>query len=340
MADSNTIRVITEELNGRAARIGQIVDAFIEKQSEMVKTLSNLGNNFSGTLPSVMLNYVTATNAKFQNAIKSIDQYKRFIETAAETYEWTDSQLAQWNNDFLSAKGVVPSPSPKVVEIGRLTRECNELKAEVDRISQQLAGLGDDGTNVTVSDLSRAQAAYTKKLAELEEAKRQAVGLDDNASADQSQTETLPTDNGDIGGTSTGEWNYNSPNISSYGSADGARAYGKLGKHGLDSVDCCYYARWRTAEVNGWDSYPTLDNCTYEGPDALKDGNRIVWFRYGANNAKTHAVYVENYDATTNTVYYSEANMGGQDGILKSASYDEFLNLHGMNFSSTEVLHV
>lgn len=105
------------------------------------------------------------------------------------------------------------------------------------------------------------------------------------------------------------------------------RAYGKEGRHGPDSIDCCFYARARAMEVNGW----TKTYGTYtkdESIEAIKAGNRVVRFDTGRGD-EMHFVFVEGYDPNTDTVYFSDANMGGSpatDGQLKSRSLDDFLN--------------
>ena len=104
-------------------------------------------------------------------------------------------------------------------------------------------------------------------------------------------------------------------------------AYGKEGRHGASSVDCCFYARARAMEVNGW----TKTYGTYtkdESTEAIKAGNRVVRFDTGRGD-EMHFVFVEHYDPSTDTVYFSDSNMGGSpatDGQLKSKSFNDFLN--------------
>ena len=105
------------------------------------------------------------------------------------------------------------------------------------------------------------------------------------------------------------------------------RAYGKEGRHGSDSIDCCFYARARAMEVTGWtQTYGTYtkDYTT----EAIKTGNRVVRFDTG-NGSEMHFVFVEHYDPKTDTVYFSDSNMSGSpatDGQIKSKSFDDFLN--------------
>ena len=105
------------------------------------------------------------------------------------------------------------------------------------------------------------------------------------------------------------------------------RAYGKEGRHGADSIDCCFYARARAMEVNGWTK--TYGTYTKDySTDAIKAGNRVVRFDTG-RGSEMHFVFVEHYDPSTDTVYFSDSNMGGSpatDGSLKSRSFSDFLN--------------
>ena len=104
-------------------------------------------------------------------------------------------------------------------------------------------------------------------------------------------------------------------------------AYGKEGRHGTDSIDCCFYARARAMEVNGWTKTYGTYTKDYSA-DAIKAGNRVVRFDTG-RGSEMHFVFVEHYDEATDTVYFSDSNMGGSpatDGSLKSRSFSEFLN--------------
>ena len=80
-------------------------------------------------------------------------------------------------------------------------------------------------------------------------------------------------------------------------------------------------------EVNGWThTYGTFTNDS--STEAFKAGNRVVMF-YTGRGSETHFVFVEHYDAATDTVYFSDSNMGGSpatDGSLKSRSFSDFLN--------------
>ncbi len=48
-----------------------------------------------------------------------------------------------------------------------------------------------------------------------------------------------------------------------------------------------------------------------------------------SNSAEGHVVFVEYYNSSTSTVYYSEANASSADGILKSTSLTNFKKLYG-----------
>ena len=121
------------------------------------------------------------------------------------------------------------------------------------------------------------------------------------------------------------------PNLNSeYYKATGKQhALGKVGDHGADSIDCCFYARARSMERRGVSEYtfpPKVDR----NIEAIKAGENVVCFDTG--DGGEHYVYVEAYDPNTDTVYFSDANMSGSpqtDGSLKSKSFSDFLNYSG-----------
>ena len=148
-------------------------------------------------------------------------------------------------------------------------------------------------------------------------------------------------------GQQTSDWNKipnNPPNMNStYYRKDNPqgiqKAYGANGKNGC--IDCCFYARSRAMERHGWNSYQYNIFNPSTSIEAIKGGDCVVWFHHGTNGSKTHAVYVEYYDAANDIVYFSDANMGSpkDDGKLKSMSFSDFQtygNSPGWYYSSTE----
>ncbi|MBR0076065.1 MAG: hypothetical protein IJP96_09955 [Synergistaceae bacterium] len=114
------------------------------------------------------------------------------------------------------------------------------------------------------------------------------------------------------------------------------RAYHKYGKGHPGHIDCCFYARSRAMERNGWtQTYGTFTQNT--DPEAIKIGDRVV--RFDLPNGGNHFVYVEKYDPTTDTVYFSDANMTNhEDGLLQSMSFNEFKTFgnYGWSYGCTE----
>jgi hypothetical protein len=94
-------------------------------------------------------------------------------------------------------------------------------------------------------------------------------------------------------------------------------------------------------ERHGWDSYQYNISNPTSNPEAIKAGDCVVWFHHGVNGTKTHAVYVEYYDPNTDTIFFSDANMGNpaNDGKLQSMSFSDFQtfgNKEGWHFANAE----
>ena len=87
-------------------------------------------------------------------------------------------------------------------------------------------------------------------------------------------------------------------------------------------------------ERHGWSKY---ENQIFDGdsnPEAIKGGDCVVWFQSGGKDK--HAVYVEYYDESTNTVYFSEGNMDHPDGEIQALSFDDFQHYQGWNYARAE----
>ena len=93
------------------------------------------------------------------------------------------------------------------------------------------------------------------------------------------------------------------------------------------SIDCFYYARARAMEVNqlGADDYPWPEHHEVGGAEGMRSNSIAYFDEIPSNPHNMHAVYIEHYDADTQTVYYSEGNFTPPDGELKQSSLDDFL---------------
>lgn len=98
-------------------------------------------------------------------------------------------------------------------------------------------------------------------------------------------------------------------------------AHSEYNSSNMDHMNCVHYARGRYMEVNNLDgTYPYSINRVIRDPEYVKNGNCVV-------RLQGHSVYVENYDAATDTVWYSDSNWGTDtDGKIKSKSFDDFIN--------------
>ena len=90
------IQVITDEMHNIANNIGQRVDSIRNSQYNVLRFIQNLGVGFSGNLPQAMIQYVTSKKTDYQTIANTLYGYRVFIDWAADNYEWTDQQLAQW----------------------------------------------------------------------------------------------------------------------------------------------------------------------------------------------------------------------------------------------------
>lgn len=91
---------------------------------------------------------------------------------------------------------------------------------------------------------------------------------------------------------------------------------------------CVWYVRGRAKEKLGVDTKIRGDAKTWYAQAKFKGKklktNSIACFNGGSFG---HVIYVESVEY--NTVYYTEANVGGTDGVLKSASVTSFTGRNG-----------
>ena len=172
------------------------------------------------------------------------------------------------------------------------------------------------------------------------------TSANNNNNVSDTQNNSTPTATTTGGWDASGSWNtvgsdfpHNPPNLDSmYYRGDSPttiqRSYGKYGQTG--HIDCCFYARSRAMECRGWtQTYGTFT--ADPNPEELKTGDRVV--RFDLPDGGNHFVYVEAYDAATDTVYFSDANMRShEDGLLQTMSFSEFKHFgsYGWSFGATE----
>ena len=99
------IQVITEEMLGKAKNINQGAMDIFNSQGNVTKTIQNLGKDFSGRLPSLIVQNVLSMRDKYKAMNETLDQYGKFLENAANTYEWNERELTKWATALGGEKG-------------------------------------------------------------------------------------------------------------------------------------------------------------------------------------------------------------------------------------------
>ena len=90
------MQFVTDEMLNRANTIGQDVGRILDSQNAVTKLFQNMGRDFSGKVPSLMTQHMLAMDSDYKAMNEILTQYKAFMEDTAQTYEWTDEQLANW----------------------------------------------------------------------------------------------------------------------------------------------------------------------------------------------------------------------------------------------------
>lgn len=82
-----------EKMRGVANTIKQKVNDLQTSQQHIKNIVAGLGDNFSGNLPSYMVQVMTHSDSKFQSVFVTLTQYADFIDNAANAYEQSDIEL-------------------------------------------------------------------------------------------------------------------------------------------------------------------------------------------------------------------------------------------------------
>lgn len=281
------MKIVTDAMLDRANKIGQNTSNILEKQNMVTDLFKNMGRSFSGKIPSLMTQHMLAMDKEYQTMNGILTNYKNFLEDAAHNYEWKEEELA--------------------------------------RMAESLGGTGRNSgttsgsTGVTTGSSTTGTTGTSNP-----------TNNPTNNSGYEEVINTPPTGGWDASGgwdTVGDSFPNQRPDLDSiYYRGDNPeiiqRSYYKYDTDHPGHIDCCFYARSRAMERNGWtQTYGTFTSV--QDPELLKVGDRVVRFdRPGGGN---HFVYVETYDASTDTVYFSDANMTSHpDGLLQSMSFDDF----------------
>ena len=299
------MQIVTDEMLNRANRIGQNTSNILEKQNMVTSLFKNMGKNFSGKIPGLMTQHMLAMDKEYQTMNGILKNYKDFLEDSARNYEWKDEELARFAES-----------------LGGANKNSGNTSGSTATDSGATGTTGTTGTagTSTPTDNPQDNSGYTEAI------NSPAGGWDASGGWD-TVGDSFPNQKPDLDSIY-----YRGDNPEGI-----QRVYHKEGKGHPGHIDCCFYARSRAMERNGWTQ--TYGSFTpVKDPELLKVGDRVV--RFDLPDGGNHFVYVETYDATTDTVYFSDANMTNhEDGLLQSMSFDDFKHFgnYGWSFGATEL---
>lgn len=287
------MKIVTDAMLDRANKIAQDSSNILEKQNMVTDIFKNMERSFSGKIPSLMTQHMVGMEKEYQTMNGMLTNYKDFLEDSANNYDWKEEELARF-----------------VESLGGTGNNNNSGNASSSTgISSDSSGT--TGTTSSVADSNSSSDSYG--------------GWDASGGWD-TVGENFPHKRPDFSASCYDGSNPTGKQL----------AYGKVGRHGPNSIDCCFYARARAMECRGWtQTYGSYTRDT--SIEAIKNGDRVVRFntgnyytdKNGVRQPEMHFVYVEAYDPSTDTVYFSDSNMDGSpqtDGSLKSKSLNDFLN--------------
>lgn len=87
---------VTEEMQHRAANIGMNASDIFNSQKQVTGLFQNMGRDFSGRIPSLMIEKMIAMESDYIEMNEALNGYKEFLEDSARNIEWTDEELARW----------------------------------------------------------------------------------------------------------------------------------------------------------------------------------------------------------------------------------------------------
>ena len=90
------ILAVTDEMMARASSIGNGSSEIRDSQSRVTKIFQEMGRNFSGPIPSLIIEKMIAMEGTYQGMNENLNQYKTFLEDTAKNYEWSDGEASRW----------------------------------------------------------------------------------------------------------------------------------------------------------------------------------------------------------------------------------------------------
>ncbi len=90
------ILAVTQEMERRAANIGDNAGQILNKQNAVTSIFQNMGRDFSGRIPSLMTEKMIAMEDEYQSINTTLNGYRDFLSDAAKNYDWNDSEASRW----------------------------------------------------------------------------------------------------------------------------------------------------------------------------------------------------------------------------------------------------
>ena len=90
------ILAVTEEMERRAADIGNNAEILLNNQNAVTDIFQNMGRDFSGRIPSLMTERMIAMEDTYTLINETLNGYKEILSNAAKNYEWNDAEAANW----------------------------------------------------------------------------------------------------------------------------------------------------------------------------------------------------------------------------------------------------
>lgn len=94
------IFAVTQEMEARAASIGENADTLLNMQNDVTEIFQNMGRDFSGRIPSLMTEKMIAMEDVYRGINETLNGYKDFLSDAAKNYDWNDSEAARWTRSL------------------------------------------------------------------------------------------------------------------------------------------------------------------------------------------------------------------------------------------------
>lgn len=90
------MQIVTDEMFNIANKIGRDTGDILENQNNVSKVFRNMGKNFTGNIPSLMVQHMLAMESEYTTMNEILNGYKSFVEDSARSYDWTEDEMARW----------------------------------------------------------------------------------------------------------------------------------------------------------------------------------------------------------------------------------------------------